>query len=436
MNKNQSLLLVLLSVGFVVWLIVPILGIFILLLYIQLDFFNCQKTSKKIFTFNNLLLILIVFTLSIFCSSFTVYSDTESHLNTYLILDWDELFNLPRSYGNGLEFVTFLLAYPIHLLTNGSPYWFLFNHSLIINFVVVFVIGKNISNRYYPLLLIIIFSNYPYYNQVFWMRQVLSVTFLMAAVASIESRVIFWIYCLLSFFSHLSSFPYIVLLLIIKTITFRPIQKKNNSDILSLRKLNRWIKIVLIGLLIFIIFGLSFSNNIILMTVNIFSFVLQSIGLGQGSDLIGDRVENYLGANSVNPTASVYNFLSIFLLTITILCKKNIVTVKNFALLFILISQIALFIFLYISPIFNSRMIAIFWIFQGFFYSLALEETNRFLKKIVWGFAIVSFLLFLRALTSMPDHPIISGTLVFFRGNPLTTNLYDYIVFFTNAQIN
>jgi hypothetical protein len=437
MNKEKLLLYTLLCWGITVWLMVPILGIFPMLLYIQLDLLTNKRKKKHNNLLDNFILVLIVLSLSIFCSSLTVYSDTEVYVDTYKSLDWNELFNL--SYGNGLEFMTFVLAYPIHSLTNGSPYWFLLNQSLIINALVVFVISKKISEKYYPLLLIIVFATSWYYTQVFLMRQVLSLTFLLLAIVNIKSRIEFFIYSLLSFFSHISSFPYIILLIIIKTISSTRMKIDNNLINTNSRKRSRQIRLIILISVISIVTVsiISFGIFSFAQIASSFAFFFRLIGLSQGYELIESKIEDYSDDFLTMRISPVYQ-LSFCILLISVIFKNYLnISVKELSLIIIFILQFSCTLLLIVNPeIFPARIITFFLVFQGFFYVFTVETKNRWLKFLGWGFALFSFINFIRFLVLMPNYPTQPGALVFFQGEPLEKNLYDYITFFLGAKIN
>lgn len=203
--SNYSI--VVLFFALAVWVVVPIVGIFPLLLSVQLNLLKPGKKSKSEIFLNNLLLILVVFTVSVFFSSVSVKLDLIKYIDSYKQLDRLTPFEAAESYGAGFEFIIYLLAYPVYYLTNGDAYAFLFNHALIINTLVVFVISKRLSAKYYPILLMIVFSTPSYYFQMQVMRHALSNTFLMAAIATIESSGIsFFVFSFLSAFSHFSNF--------------------------------------------------------------------------------------------------------------------------------------------------------------------------------------------------------------------------------------
>jgi hypothetical protein len=433
---KQKLLLALLFFSTSILVIVPILGIFPLLLYIQGNLIINQNRNKDFKIINTAILMIIVLVASIFSSSLTVYSDTQIYLNVYQELSWNELFNLP--FGNGLEFVTFLLAYPIYYLSNGSSYFFLLNHSFIINFLIVFVVAPRISQRYYPLLLIIVFSSFWYYYQVFLMRQVLSLAFLMAAIATLESKIVFWVYCALSFFSHLSSLPYLVLVIAFKRLKFK---KTTISNDLNLKKLKNSRRIKILFLVIVSIVGSAIllrSFNF-LQIASFFSLLLNSFGIVRGAELIDSKAESYYNEEEIGGRVGAIFIISFILILMVIFYKKyQNYSIQSIVLIPIFISQFILGIVITITPgIFTIRILTFFFVFQGFFYALATEEENsKVFKGLVWGFAFLSVTMFIRFLIIMPSYPTNPGSLVFFEGKPLQTNLYDYLIFLVNAQIN
>ena len=197
---------VVLCFGLALWLVSPMIGIFPLLLFVQLNVLKEERIyrqSDRLFNLNNLILLLVVLTITIFASSFDPFSDTKIYIDDYGNLDDTGPFGV-KKYGRGFEFVMFLLAYPTFLLSNGSEYWFIFNHALFINVLITFFIAPSFSKKYYPLVLIFVFSVSLYYSEVFYMRQFLSNVFLMLAVSSLNGkRYIPSLF--LSIFSHLSN---------------------------------------------------------------------------------------------------------------------------------------------------------------------------------------------------------------------------------------
>ncbi len=409
-----------------------------------------QRNSIKTKYIINLILVLIVLTLTIFCSSVTVYSDTEVYVNDYFNwTDFNSLFNLPPYYGYGLEFVLPLISLPINYFSNASPYWFIFNQSLIFNILVTFVISKKISTKYYPTLLGIVFSSIFYYYHVFQMRQMLSVAFLMAAVVNIDFVIPFILFLFLSVFSHLSSIPTILLLILFKFKLF--LDKKINGFSLT-NKLSSFIRTILLPKFlinnktaknIFIVFTF-FSVVILGSSINnlfgLFTFLSKLTNSTQLSDFSSSKAELYQGLNFRNNFwrgIGMIFYVNFFALAIVIFLKKTFSSNLSLLLFLLFIIQFAQFILLLINPYLLFRIILLSIVFHGFFLVLVLEEKKIFYKKFVYFSFLLSFLYFLYWLTNMPNVPPLSGgTVVFWKGEVFTQNIWDYIYFLISSRIN
>jgi hypothetical protein len=427
--SNYSIVVLLL--GLAVWIWVPIVGIFPLLLSVQLNLLKSDKLSKKIVFLNNLVLILVVFTISVFLSSYTVVSDTVTYVQEYQQLDKLSPFDLAR--GNGFEFVSLLLVYPVYYLTNGSVYAFLFTQALIINTLVVFVISKGLSKKYYPVLLMIVCSSstgtFSYYSQMLFMRHFLSNIFLMSAVATIESRVSFWIYSFLSFFSHLSNLFYVFILIFIKFISqinaainrFLKIRKTKKKYILA-------IIFIFVLLLSFLYFNLNLKDPI-----RFFIEQLKVVGLTDISNYLGDRSASYSDYSKDDYEMSRNQFFRAYIFTgvgFLLYFWKNNISVKFSALLSFLILQLLSYSIV-LSTGFNSRIILLITSMYGFFYTGMIESKIKIIKiflGIIVTYNVVSFL----KQASREFAPL----LTFFNGQPLQMTLFDYIEFFIKATPN
>lgn len=99
--SNYSI--VVLFFALAVWVVVPIVGIFPLLLSVQLNLLKPGKKSKSEIFLNNLLLILVVFTVSVFFSSVSVKLDLIGYIADYQQLDRLTPFEAAESYGRSEE---------------------------------------------------------------------------------------------------------------------------------------------------------------------------------------------------------------------------------------------------------------------------------------------------------------------------------------------
>jgi len=433
-----------------VWVVIPIVGIFFLLLWVQLCLLNQHhRNSIKSKYIINLILVLIVLTLTIFSSSITVYSDTQVYVNDYLNwTDFNSLFNLPPYYGYGLEFVLPLISLPANYFSNASPYWFIFNQSLVFNILVTFVISKKISIKYYPILLILVFSTIFYYYHVFMMRQILSLVFFMAAVVNIESVIPFILFVFLSLFSHLSSVPTIILLILFKfkLLLDKKINHFSLTDrLLSLTRIilppksligNRTLFKIFIVFTVFlvVILGSDFNNVIYL-----FTFLSKQMNILALANFSSTKAESYgeVGnfKNNFWRGTGILFYVNFFVLAVIIFFKKTFSSNLSRLLVLLFITQFGQFILLFINENLLFRIILLSIVFQGFFFILALEEKKY--KKYIYFSSLLSVLYFLYWLSNMPNVPPSSGgVVVFWKGEVFTQNIWDYIHFLISSRTN
>lgn len=440
--SNYSI--VVLFVALAVWIVVPIVGIFPLLLSVQLNLLKPGKKSKSEIFLNNLLLILVVFTVSVFFSSVSVKLDLIGYIANYQQLDRLTPFEASESYGAGFEFIIYLLAYPVYFLTNGSAYAFLFNHALIINTLVIFVISKRLSAKYYPILLMLVFSTPAYYFQMQVMRHALSNTFLMAAIANIESSGIsFFIYSFLSAFSHFSNFIYVAILIFLRTIfnlqiSFLKIINLKTIKTRKNKKINRMLAISILGL-IFIVallvfsMGTSFLNPLI--------SLIAGLGFSDIARIVETRNIFY---EEYNPGAGASIVLIILYLFmgiggfISILDKENISNQK-LALTVILFIQFIIYIFV-VTTGFVWRACFLLLSMYGLFCVLIIESKLTKIKPlniIAFIFVGLMFMYNIRTFLLQLAQGWLNGKPhIFFGGQPLHMNLFDYIKFFIDATPN
>lgn len=437
--SNYSI--VVLFFALAVWVVVPIVGIFPLLLSVQLNLLKPGKKSKSEIFLNNLLLILVVFTVSVFFSSVSVKLDLIGYIADYQQLDRLTPFEAAESYGAGFEFIIYLLAYPVYYLTNGAAYAFLFNHALIINTLVVFVISKRLSAKYYPILLMIVFSTPTYYFQIQVIRHALSNTFLMAAIATIESSGIsFFVFLFLSAFSHFSSFIYVAILVFLRIITkpqisFLKIFNLKNIKIRENKKPNRMLAISILGLILIVallgfFIGISSLSPII-------SFV-QELGFSDIARSVETRsiyYEKYSeGAGLSIILITYWLFIGIGGL-ISILHKQTISTQK-LALTIIFLIQLIACIFVAMTG-FAWRAFFLLLSMNGLFHAIIMESKLtkiKLLNIMVFSFVGLMFVFSIRGfLVQLAQGWLTGEQHIFFGGQPLQMNLFDYIKFFIDA---
>jgi hypothetical protein len=427
-----------LFISLAIWFLAPIVGIFPLLLFIQLNLLKADNPSKNIVFLNNLILILVVFTVGILFSSYTIYSDLVSYVKTYENLGYLNLLDATSLYGTGIEIIPFLLAYLVYKLADSSVYAYLFIHALIINTLVVFVISKKLSPKYYPLLLIVVFSTPFYYWQAVIMRHSLSNAFLMTAIAFIESSSVSFFSCLLlATFSHSSNFINVGILFILKMYKnkFRNIYLSKTSRINLQAITKSTIVIIFISVILFLFLGGGIPLTIILPLLNLFNFG-DSYSLMLENKLINyESYDAMVGVNIVDKTIFLFMQIGIF---ISLAKTKNLQS-KNLALIIIFSSQFISYISGIISLV-NWRIYFLLISMHGLFYIPVVENIvtrNSFWYRIIMiSVAIIisyNFVLLFRGLAGgwivQPEH-------IFFDGRPLEMTLFDYLEFFINATPN
>ncbi len=417
---------IVLCFGLALWLLSPMIGIFPLLLFVQLNVFQedrIYRAGDRLFNLNNLILLLIVLTITIFVSSFEPFSDTKFYIDDYRNLDDTGPFGV-KKYGRGFEFVMFLLAYPTFFLSNASEYWFIFNHALFINVLVTFFIAPSFSKKYYPLVLIFVFSVNLYYSEVFYMRQFLSNVFLMLAVSSLNGkRYIPSLF--LSIFSHLSNVIFSLV-----TVAF----KADRASLNLFKKLMRH-KILFNGLAIglvitaFLIFKLYDSKSLI----GLFTPIIDLQGNLLGSD-VGDylerRVTNYDGRlEKLEYTFPVMAIVDTIIVGFLILFR-NFKNANKSTLCLVGIYFVYLLAFVFVALTgFNWRVCLLFFSLSGFFYLIGLEIEHKDGQLVMMLLAIfkVSTLIFWLFKLDKDSY------FIFFDGSPLDMTIYDYVVFFLDS---
>jgi len=429
--RNLSeLKLPLLFFALALWVVIPILGIFPLLLVVQLDLLRSKQRRPKIISLNNILLALVVITIAIYVSSFEVFADTKIYVDIYEQLDTKGIFD--NSFvEDRYEFVLFLLLYPINLITNGSIYWCLILFSLLTNSLVVFYISKNFSARYYPSLLIILFSTSFYYSQIFYMRQFLSIVWVMMAIASMESSLIIFVLCsFLAIFSHLSSAMYIVVCLTVKMAFFLA----KNIKI----KLEKRDKIFLyLGIAMLLLFFAYIGSKIYSDPEEIYGYVNNLLDYVPEKELgnsLQNRVDNYDKRDVDLFEFTIYRIIATVAIGLFAIFRsyKNI-DQKKLSLIIIYGISILQIAFIQVTG-FNQRIAYLFLAFFGLFFGIGLDENSKI--KTIGAVSLMTMFVasanifnFIGIQANMIDIPGWS----FFEGQPLAMSLYDYILYFFNS---
>lgn len=432
-----ELKLPLLFFAFAVWVSFPILGIFPLLLTVQLDLLKPNAKPSKLFSFHTFLLILVLLTVAIYLSAFDIFADTKVYLGIYNSLDRQSPF---ENYiaEQRFEFVLFVFFDIIHFLSNESTFWWLFSLALFNNSLIIFYVSKKFSPKYYPTLLIILFSSYFYYSQVFYMRQFFALVFVLAAIASMESsQILFIIFSLLAVFSHTTSVIYVLICLF--TQSFAAIGR-------ILQKI-RWeprdkilLYIGLFSVVILLIYvGLQIYNDpkaIYRIVNNLVDFVPQE----QVSKSIQGRVENNDGRDTDLFKFDIFLAIATFSTGIFILVRSyKKISPKILTMIAIYFVSILQILFILVTG-FNQRIVYLFLAFFGLFFCIGLDDQKLHRHNKIKSFAVVSAITIFMAASNTFNFIGVQANMVdidgwsFFEKQPLSLSLFDYIIYFFESM--
>ena len=412
--------------GFALWVVTPIIGIFPLLLSIQLYLITPESKQPKLFSLTNTLLILVVVSVSIYASSIEIFADTRNYLDVYEIIDKKGIFD-NEYVKERFEFVPFAFLYLIHILTNGSEYLCLLLFSLTINALVTFGVTKKISPEYYPTLLIVIFSTFFYYSHVFYMRQFMSIVLMVIAIAYIESSwLIFIFWCSLALFSHFSTALYIAVCTTSKM--FFSIKGRIK---IKYNKNNKVLLYIFLGFVLSAVLyvGLQVYSN----PQAVYSYVNSLLNLLPQKDLsssIQNRVGIYDGRDVALFSLTIFRAIAIVSIGVFIIAKgykKLTPILLSLDLIYIIsLFQIAFIL----ATGFNQRIAFFFLAFYGLLFYIGLNKESK-LKP----FGIISSLTIFAAASNTFNFLTIQATMIdtdgwsFFDGQPLAMSLYDYILY-------
>lgn len=422
--------------SFAIWMIFPIVGIFPLLLAVQLDLLRSNKKIDKFFSFNNFILVLVVLTLATYLSSFDVFADTKVYLNIYENLDRQSPFNNSIAEQR-FEFVLFIFFAVIHFLSNGSIFWCLFAFALFNNTLITFYISKKFSPKYYPSLLIILFSNYYYYSQIFYMRQFLAIIFVLIAIVSLDSSLIwFTIFSLLAVFSHTTSAFYILICIFIKI----------STAIIQVVKHIKWHK----RDKILFYFGLSMILFLIVYSAwqiysnpkaiyRLANNVIEYLPQEQISSSIQGRIENNDQRDIETFSISKVLFFTIFSLSIFSLIRSyQKLSLKVLSMIIIYIISLLQILFI-LATGFNARIAYLFFAFSGLFFCIGLDDQELGKANKIKNFNLVSTITFFMAAFNTLVFLNLNANMIdvvgwsFFDKQPLSMSLFDYIIYLFNS---
>jgi hypothetical protein len=407
---NSYLKYVLLFLGLIVWIIIPIIGIFPLLLFIH---FNLNSKKNKISVLNLSILILIAVTTAIFTSSQNIISDTAAYVTRYGDLGQYSPFEL--AYGKGVEFILPLLSYPIYIISNGSKYSFLFCWSLFINLATIYIAIK-LSRENFALILFYTIANPAFFLQIFLIRQFIASIFVLLALVNLESEITTWGFYATSFFTHTTSIMYL------------PIIIWGIKGTNWIRKLfsiftNNLVFKILVLLLIISAFAIGIQYNALLNFFKVLS----------GTDFLYSKSQYWSADNrdtglGISTTRTV-EFLTILLINSFMLQKNHQYSIsKNRDLLMSIIFVCLFFLCLITSNIggyFSLRIGLLLMGFSGIFYYQLLNKKWKIpdLKNI---FIVISLIFaFLRFLSFLYNQG--KAELYYLNGQAFESSILEYI---------
>ncbi|MGL5836520.1 MAG: EpsG family protein [Waterburya sp.] len=393
-NRNDKAIY--LFLGLALWFVSPILGIFLLLLFVHLN----QKQDSKL---NLLILLTVIITVTAFVSSVDIRGDLAVYVTNYEKLGKETPFEVAG--GGGFEFVMWLFSYPIYILSGGSKYAFVFFWSLAINLLTFLVIIKVFSPRNYALLALFIVTTPNFLGyQAFLLRQYIATMIFLIALIYIDKKVVMWSLYLLSVFTHIANLLYFPILLLY-----------NKVKILESK--------ITVFLMVFVGITAAFSASIVFDLASLVAKFLPS----QYASVLLIKTYRY-GREQVASEDLGIAFVEQFILFVIIILLVNNKGVKS--------SQEKVLKFLY--PIFlaimfmgrniflfSNRFAFIFFPFGGLFYYFIIEHKLKiFRQEIIISLLLAKVIYFIYFMNIMNNGETV---LSFMDGNTLGSNLFDYI---------
>jgi EpsG family len=393
-NRNDKAIY--LFLGLALWFVSPILGIFLLLLFVHLN----QKQDSKL---NLLILLTVIITVTAFVSSVDIRGDLAVYVTNYERLGKETPFEIAG--GGGVEFVMWLFSYPIYLLSGGSKYAFVFCWSLAINLLTFLVIIKVFSPKNYALLglFIVTTPNFIGY-QAFLLRQYIATMIFLIALIYIDKKFLMWSLYLLSVFTHIANLLYFPILLLY-----------NKIKILESK--------ITVFIMVFVGITAAFSASIVFDLASIVAKFLPS----QYASVLLIKTYRY-GREQVESQDLGIAFVEQFILFVVIILLVNNKGAKNpqekvlkfLYPIFLAVMFMGRNIFL-----FSNRFAFIFFPFGGLFYYFIIEHKLKIFKQeIIVSLLLAKIVYFVYFMNIMNNGETV---LSFMHGNTLGSNLFDYI---------
>ena len=392
--KNDKVIVLL--VGLALWFVIPILGIFPLILFIHLN----KKTKSKL---NFLVSLLVVLTITIFISSADIISDLAVYVDNYGNLNKKSPFEI--SGGQGLEFVMWLVSYPVYLISNGSNYAFVFFWCFVFNGLTFWVVAKGFSPKNYGLLLLFIVANPVYFSfQIFLVRQYLATLLFLIAVANIDRKPVMWLFYVASLFTHIANIIYLPLLLL-----YNRLHIFKNKIVIS--------GAILAGLV------LPFSVSFFVSIAERFArFLPSQYAIAIISKTAYYSRERAGGTDIIIPL--VENL--IILLIILVLLKKQKIQTSQERLLLLLYPILLILMFVGKDiDMFSNRVAFLLFPFGGLFYYLIIEHDWKISKRFAIAFILSVKLFYFNYY--LHNISLDNNVFNFLDGQIYNSSIFDYV---------
>lgn len=393
-NNDKAIVL---FFGLALWMFIPILGVFPLLFFVHLN----RKPNSKL---NLLIILLVILSNTIFVSSLDIFADLAVHVDNYERLGSQNPFAI--SGERGLEFILWLVSYPVHIISHGSRYAFIFFWSFVFNAVTILVIAKGLSPRNYGLLSIFIIATPNFFgNQGLLIRQYVASVIFLVAVIYVKKKFLSWGLYVISLLAHISSIIYLPILLLYNKFKF----------------LNtKAFKISLIGVGLF----LPFNNAMFVKVANLVASILPSFF---GAIIIA-KTNIYLSENRSYESEIGFAFLEGFVvfMIIMLLVKENKFATKTERILLLLHPLLLFLMFIGRDMMFFSfRFAFILYTFAGLFYYFLIEYKWHGLKKealpLILVVKVLYFCYFLYNIN------IGNNSFHYLDDRPFSSSVFDYI---------
>jgi hypothetical protein len=349
---------IILTTSLVLWSIIPILGIFFLLLYCQINI-SGNKIKDKNITFANVIpIILVLFTIITYNASITPIGDTDAYIKFYKSLNFGPLFNISDPFNK--EPVSFILPQLVSKLTNGDEFSFLLLQSATINTLLT-IYSKIFVPEFYPIIMIInIFSN-GYYFQLFWMRQFYSFLFLIPSVFINSSILLNSLLIYISFLTHNASGIFFIPLFVEKI--SNTIKQKFRFQINKIQPSS--MKIIMITIFIIILFMTKF-------------LVEPVISIMGNQEQFYGKINDYSGAAAAEFTqtfslASQLRPFFDYVMIIIFIFNSDFSKINSIYFRWLLVFLMMIFFQFAVYTVgFNGRISALFYCLPGFFYNIPI----------------------------------------------------------------